>query len=169
MTNWLIHIYSFFTDQIYRHTNRSQVRHFKYFHGKYLWLVNWMIDWLRDWLDEWWLADWLTDWFNDWLNKCDQLMERHMDRQTDSVIDEMIDWLSDWKEPRRTCLCLKLPFFFFKSDLSQYRVILKKVSFGIFGIIVFSKEERILLQKAKAKCYLWASFMIFGHCQNHQN
>ena len=53
----------------------------------------------------------------------------------------------------------------------RYRVILKKVSFGIFGTILVSKEEKILTTKSKD--YIWAIseqvFMIFGHGQNHPN
>ena len=45
-----------------------------------------------------------------------------------------------------------LPFVVeFKEESSQYRVILKKVSFGIFTIIFVSKEEKKFTIKSKDK------------------
>ena len=45
-----------------------------------------------------------------------------------------------------------------------YRVILKKVSFGNFRVILVSKGEKTFTMKSRDKV-----FMIFGHSQNHQN
>ena len=49
--------------------------------------------------------------------------------------------------------------FCLSANSEVYRVILKKVSFCIFTESSwFSRKKKILLQKAKTKCYLWASF-----------
>ena len=40
----------------------------------------------------------------------------------------------------------------------RYRVILKKVSFGIFRIILVSEERKKLQKKANTEGYLWARF-----------
>ena len=51
-----------------------------------------------------------------------------------------------------------------------YRVILKKVSFGIFRIILVSKEEKNFTLETKDKGLYEANskqiFMIFGCCKN---
>ena len=49
---------------------------------------------------------------------------------------------------------------------NRYRVILKKVSFGIFRTILVSKAEKIFTIKRAISEQV---FMIFGHGQNHQN
>ena len=51
-----------------------------------------------------------------------------------------------------------------------YRVILKKVSFGIFLIIlVYNKEKKIYCKMQRQRAITEQVFMIFGHGQNHQN
>ena len=52
----------------------------------------------------------------------------------------------------------------------RYRVILKKVLFGIFRtILVSKKEKKIYYRKQRQRAICEQVFMIFGHCQNHQN
>ena len=52
----------------------------------------------------------------------------------------------------------------------KYRVILKNFSFGIFRIILVSKEEKkYTIEKQRQRAISEQVFMIFGQCQNHQN
>ena len=51
-------------------------------------------------------------------------------------------------------------------QMSNYRVFLKKVSFDIFRIILVSKEGKNFTIEIKDNGQV---FMIFDHCQNHQN
>ena len=50
-----------------------------------------------------------------------------------------------------------------------YRVILKKVSFCIFTIILISKEEKNYYRKQTQRAISDQVCIIFGHCLNHQN
>ena len=52
----------------------------------------------------------------------------------------------------------------------KYRVILKKVSFGIFRIILISKEgKKIYYGKQRQNAIFEQVSVIVDHCQNHQN
>ena len=51
----------------------------------------------------------------------------------------------------------------------RYWVILKKVSFCIFRIILVSKVEKNFTIESKDKDLSEQVFMIFGRCQNNQN
>ena len=48
-----------------------------------------------------------------------------------------------------------------------YRVILKKVSFGIFRVILVSMEEKRFAIESQDKAISEHDFKIFGNCQNH--
>ena len=59
---------------------------------------------------------------------------------------------------------------FLEEHLTWYRVILKKVSFGVFRIILVSKKEKkSCYRKQRQRGIFHQAFMIFGHGQNHQN
>ena len=80
-----------------------------------------------------------------------------------------------------TCaICWCIAFFLLRCKLSfrysnflffqTYRVIVKKVSFGIFRIILISKEEKKnYYRKQRQNAFSVQVFMKFGHRQNHQN
>ena len=53
------------------------------------------------------------------------------------------------------------------ADLIRYRVILKKVSFGSFRIILVSKGQKEYYSKQRQSAI--SILYLFGHCQNPQN
>ena len=54
--------------------------------------------------------------------------------------------------------------------LDNYRVILKKVIFGIFRTFLASKEEKkFYYRKQRQRAISEQVLMTFGQCQNHQN
>ena len=56
--------------------------------------------------------------------------------------------------------------------LILYWVIFKKVSFGVFKIILVSKDEKnftIVYRWQRQRAIFEQVYMIFGRCQNHQN
>ena len=83
----------------------------------------------------------------------------------DEFMNECIFVLGNYKKVSFGILVLMLTALKAKS---MYRVILKKVSSDIFRII-FLKKKKSYHRKQRQSTISEQVFIIFAHCQNHQN
>ena len=77
--------------------------------------------------------------------------------------------LDGLKSQEQFFLFLLLKKFSPFQNTCMYRVILKKVSFGIFSTILVLKKEKNYYKKQRQRAISEPVNMIFGHSQNHQN